>query len=175
MSNQQAMVLQKMTLQEILEDLVVHDESLATIAEDMKTHALSQAAWASHMRSLRMQLAQSENDLESVVSRAVSAFAADGKAATAVQNYAKFTVPTLPEYTRLKERITFLKNTLHFAVDVHNIFSKRADMLIALSRLDQNVILSQRTENSSISIRSATIKANKMDELLNQPWGQGQL
>lgn len=169
------MVLQKMTLQEILEDLVVHDQSLATIAQDMKTHALSQAAWASHLRNLRMQLTEAENEMERVIAHAVTNYATEGKPATAVQNYAKFTVPTLPEYQRCKERISFLKNNLAFASDVMGIFNRRADMLIALSKLDQNVILSQANTDSVMNMRAATIKANKMEEMLNAPWSRGQI
>ena len=170
-----SLALQRMTLQEIYEDLVVHDQSLATIAQDMKQHAVSQASWASHMRTLRMELSAAENELELFVSQAVTNFASDAKADTAVQNYAKFTVPTLPQYSALKNKITFLKNTLSFAIDVYGIYSKRADMLISLSRLDQNVILSQNAEQAQVTIRAATIRANKLDDLLNQPWGQGQL
>lgn len=170
-----SLALQRMTLQEIFEDLVVHDQSLASIAQDMKQHAVSQASWASHMRTLRMELSAAENDLELFVAQAVTNFNTDGKAATAVQNYAKFTVPTLPQYTALKNKISYLKNTLSFSMDVNGIYSKRADMLISLSRLDQQVILSQNSEQAQVTIRAATLRANRLDDLLHQPWGQGQL
>ena len=167
----------RMLLQEVLEDLAIHDQSVAAMADDMKRHAGSQAQWAFYVRSVRTDLGQAENELDLFVAQKTAAYAVTAKSATAVQNYAKNDVQTMPEYQSLKRRVMELKNTLQFCSDIMNIFNRRGEMLIALSRLDSNIII--RGEGGpadyNIQMRAQLMRYNKLDDMLKQPWGQSQI
>lgn len=161
------------SLMEVMDDLAIHDESLASIANDMKTHAVAQSRWAAHCRGIRAQLAQAEYELDQFVAQAVTNYSRSTikPSASAVSNYAKYEVQTLPAYQTLKQKQLQLKQLLAYSMDIFAIFTKRADMLIALSRLDQNVILSAHLD-ARMEARKQTMAYNRMEELLaNHRWG----
>ena len=166
----------KLTLQEIIDTLVVHDESLSAIADDMKKHSLHQATWAAYTREVRMELLRTENELEQTIGRLVTEFSRTASSATAVQNYAKYEVVTNHDVVSLKNRIAEIKNNLSFCTEVYNVMSRRCDLLIALAKIDHNVIVSSSgPKMDGLAIREQIVRFNRITEIMSQPWGRGKL
>lgn len=161
------------TVNELVESLEIDDSSLARIADALKSHPVNHAVWIGYERMCRQQLAEVDMQMDEVTGRLVGLYEKEAKSAAAVQNYAKHEMKLHPEYKAVAARQRWLQDQIRFCEEVSRCFTKRADLLIALTKLDASVIVNEHkgAQSARVDARQATIRFNKIVNALHQPWG----
>lgn len=160
------------TLLDIIGDMQVDDSSLAAIADAMKTHSSVHGLWIAYARACRAHLTKAELDLETRTAELVALYEKSAKSASAVANYAKYEVRLHPDIRDLTQRVAFLRDNMKFFSDMNGCMRSRADLLIAVSRLDEDAIVNTNKVNSmNMQMRDATRRFNQLVNQLSAPWG----
>jgi hypothetical protein len=175
MPQQKAALSGFMLVDELIQELTVHDESMISLANDLKAHPLLHICWLTHLKNARNHLVRAENSYNDLVAEKVSTFARTATSASAVTNYAKYDVPAMPEVRMARDQVDYYKNLVSFFDDVQRVISKRGDILVALTKLDQDAIVAQLKGNqvNYFDARQARIRWNKLEDMIqNGQWSK---
>lgn len=165
-------------MEELVKELAIHDESMVSLANDLKAHPQLHICWLAHLKNARNQLVRAENAYSDLVSEKVSTFSRTSSSASAVANYAKYDVPAMPDIRMARDQVDYYKNLVQFFDDVQRVISKRGDMLIALTRLDQDAIISNLKGNQSqyFDVAAQRKRWLRLEESINRgSWAQAPL
>lgn len=156
----------------LVKSLRIDDESLASIAGTMKKHSENHGLWLSYKRELYKQKLQFERQLELKEAELASRFSKTASSAAAVTNYAKYEIKLNPDMKRIREKLDEVKEAFEFVKDVDRLFSKRADIMANLLKIDHDVIV--RDKRSAFDLNAElkhTIQSfNKLAESIGMPW-----
>ena len=165
-------------VQELIEQMAINDSSLAALADDLKGHSVLHVSWLTHVKSARDMLVQAENSYNELVATLVSSYAKTEAVAAKVANYAKYDVPITAEVKIAHDKVGYYKNLVTFFEDIARVVSKRGDMLIALTKLDQDAVISTLKSGQAnyIDMRQQRLRWARMQEYMDSgTWSQGPL
>lgn len=161
------------TAVELVRSLRINDESLRSIAEDIKAHTQEHAIWVAQKRPLVQRKYALERELKERSAELTGQFQQGAPSAAAVQNYAKFELPRHPDIKRITKELDDCREALDFIGDTDSLFRERSSLLIALLKIDADVIISDKIDTwtqQEVS-RAAVIRFNKVAEAVGTKWG----
>lgn len=161
----------QMTITELVNSVAIDDTSLAAIMDSMKTHSTTHATWIGYERICRKRLTEAQKQLKQVTSRMVAMFEKTAKSATAVTNYAKYEVNLHPDVVSASDLVDFYTDQIRFCEEVSRLFSKRADLMVALSRMDKEAMIAAAKEKN-VAVRESAQRFNRLMEYLDKPWSK---
>lgn len=156
----------------LVKSLRIDDESMATIASTMKKHSENHGMWLSYKRELYKQKLQFERQIELKEAELVSRFAKTASTGVAVTNYSKYDVKLHPDMKRLREKLDEIKEAYEFVKDVDRLFSKRADIMANLLKIDHDVIIRDKRSafDLNVELRHTIQSFNQLAESIGMPW-----
>lgn len=163
---------------EILQELTIDDSSVHALLNDLKAHPQVHMCWLVHLKNARNNLTKAENRYADIVNTHVATYRQTAKSATDVQNYAKYDVPILNDVRSARDDVAYWKEMAQFFEDVQRVFSKRGDILVALTKLDQDAIINDMKAGQAayFDSRQAMMRFNRLSTMVNTgTWGAGNL
>lgn len=160
------------TATQVVKSLHIDDTSMATIANCMKQHSKDHGMWIAYKREVYKQELQTARELEIKVAELVSRFSKTASSASATTNYAKYDVVLDPDIKRLRENLDSCKEINRFISDVDRLFSKRADILSSLLKIDHESIVRGKREafDLNLELRDTIQSFNTLTEQVGKPW-----
>jgi len=154
--------------------MAIDDSSLASIANVIKTHSVDHGMWIAYEREFYHKKLLLDRKLEELSAELVSRYIQTAKSASAVTNYAKYELQVHPEIKQLNRQIIEAEEMLAFVKQVSRLFSKRADLLTVLLKLDHEVIVRDRKDafDLNVELREGIRRYNTLTDRMNKPWVQ---
>ena len=157
---------------EIIRSLAIDDSSLASIATCIKRHSVDHGMWIAYERDIYHRKLLADRQIEEKEAELVSRYAQTAKSASAISLYAKYEMQTHPEIKRMRRMLIELEESLSFVRQVGRLFSKRADLLTVLLKLDHDVIIHDRKDvfDLNVELREGIRRYNTLMDRMNKPW-----
>lgn len=157
---------------EVIKSMAIDDSSLATIANSIKQHSVDHGMWIAYERQAYHQKLLVERLIEECEAELVTRYSQTSKSASATTNYAKYEMQVHPEIKRLKRKLIDAEEILSFIRQVSRLFSKRADLLATLLRLDTEVIIRDKKSafDLNVELRDGIRRYNSLIDRMNKPW-----
>lgn len=157
---------------EVIRSMSIDDSSLASIADSIKKHSVDHGMWIAYEREAFHKKLLLERTIEEKEAELVTKYIQNAKSASAVSNYAKYELQIHPDIKRLKRKLIDAEEFLSFVRQVGRLFSKRADLLSTLLRMDNEVIVRDKKSmyDLNVELRDGIRRYNYLIDRLNKPW-----
>lgn len=157
---------------EIIKSVAIDDSSLASIANCVKEHSVDHGMWIAYEREIYHQKLLVDRQIVEREAELVSNYAQTSKSASATALYAKYDLQIHPDIKHLHRKLIDAEEMLSFVRQVNRLFSKRADMLSVLLKLDHEVIIRDKKDlyDLNVELREGIRRYNTLTDRMNKPW-----
>lgn len=158
---------------ELVKSLHIDDSSMAALANAMKRHGKNHGMWLAYKREVYKEKLALETAYDSREAELVMKFSRTAKSAAEVTNYGRYEVKLDIELKDINRRLNTCKELMSFINDVDRLFSKQAELLTALLRIDHDVIIADKKTafDLNVELRASIKRFNEIVQKFGRPWG----